>query len=80
MNPGTLINIEDASTTLTQVGAFSTPMFTALLPIALVGVGLIVGGLVVNMLYHAIIHAVWSAATGGNQRAQGFVNRHPDMF
>jgi len=80
MSPASLINISDASTTLQDAGAFSAPMFTTLYPIALVAVGLIIGAIFVRLLYNAIIHAVWSAAVGGNPQARRFSEDHPSWF
>lgn len=80
MNPGTFVNLEDASTTLQTAGAYSAPMFTSLYPFALITVGIIVGGILVRVLYSAVIHGVWSAAVGGSSRARRYTSDHPDMF
>jgi len=47
MNQAAIIDINDASSTLSQVGASATPVFGSLLPIGLLITGILVGGLLV---------------------------------
>jgi len=58
MQPATLVNLPDASTTLSVAAGFASPVFTSLLPFAFALVGLAVGGLLVGVLGSAILNAV----------------------
>jgi ABC-type transport system involved in cytochrome bd biosynthesis fused ATPase/permease subunit len=58
MNPATLVNLPDASTTLTAAAAFAAPVASTLTPIAFAFVGIIIGGLFVALLGRAILNAV----------------------
>lgn len=61
MLPANLINLSDASTTLEQAGTYSAPMFTSLYPMALVAVGLIIGGMLVAWFIDSIISGIRAA-------------------
>lgn len=60
----TLITLPDASSTLTGVGSYSTALFTDLYPFALMGVGLIVGGIAIAFLARKATKAVGIVAGG----------------
>jgi len=60
MNSGTLINISDASNTISQAGASAAPVFNTLLPIGLLIAGILIGGLLVAAVVFGITGAVGS--------------------
>lgn len=64
----TLITLPDATTTLSGVGTYSTALFTDLLPFALMGVGLIVGGIAIAFLARKATKAVGIVAGGRKSR------------
>lgn len=70
MNPATLINVSDASTTLTAAAAYSEPMFATLITLVAVLIGIIVGGLFVRVMGRTVLSGVKSAfgKRGGGRR------------
>lgn len=63
MDPATLVNLSDASTTLTNVGAYSAPVFQTLSPFAFLVIGLSVGGILVSVFIAVVIgafHSFWA--------------------
>jgi len=72
MNPGTLVQLTDASTTLTQVGAYSVPMFLFTITIAAVLAGVIIGGTLtarfVGSVKAGVMKAVGARRGGGRRR------------
>lgn len=61
MQPATMINLPDASTSLAAVGAYSSPVFTSFLPMGLMLVGILLGGLIVYAVINALIGGVKAA-------------------
>jgi hypothetical protein len=61
MNPAyllaSLITLPEATTTLQSIGQWSGSFFSELLPIALIGAGLIVGGLIASWLLGVVVRA-----------------------
>jgi len=54
---GILFTLPDASTTLASVGAYSSPIMTDLLPIAILGIGVFLGFFIVQFLIGAVAGA-----------------------
>lgn len=65
-----LITLPDATTTLSSVSSYSSALFTDLYPFALMGVGLIVGGIAIAFLARKATKAVGIVA-GGRGRRRG---------
>lgn len=63
MNP--LINIPQTATVFNGISTWSGTIFDAILPIGLVGAGILVGGLIVYAVVSGIISAVSSVTGGG---------------
>jgi len=57
-----LINISDASNTINQVGSAAAPWFAAELPIGMIYVGIIAGGMLVAAIIAAVVYAIGSMA------------------
>lgn len=53
---GTLFTLPDASSTLNQIGAYSSPVFTDILPLVLLIVGVLLAFVVVKLLISALTH------------------------
>lgn len=64
MTPSALINLPDASSTLTSAAGFSVPIFVALIAIASAIVGISLGGMFVARITRAVSSAVRTAVGG----------------
>jgi len=51
----TLFTAPSATTTLTQVGTYSSALFTDLLPVIYIGAGFIIGGLLISFVIGRVI-------------------------
>jgi len=61
-----LVNLPSASDMLASVGTSSAPVFTALLPLALFGAGIIIGGLIVYAIMSWLIGGISNIMEGRN--------------
>lgn len=65
-----LITVPTSTTVLTDTGTWSSALFTDVLPIALIGAGLLVGGMVASFVLGKIVAGV-KKVVGGGRRSGG---------
>jgi hypothetical protein len=66
-----LVNIPDAGTLIASAGAYSSPVFSTLLPVGLVGAGLLIGGMLVFAVLSWLMGGISAVLHGGRRRTGG---------
>lgn len=70
MNPATMINLPDASTTLASAATFSVPIFTTFIILGAVLIGIVFGGVFVARVTRTTLSAA-KTAIGARRGGRG---------